>query len=337
MQNNWPWKTKITTEDYDSNIIWPKISIVTPSFNQGNFIEETILSILNQKYPNLEYIIIDGASSDNTLKIIEKYKSQLHYFISEKDNGQSDALVKGFSKATGQILNWINSDDILNEYALLNVANAFLNNKIDFMHSRNAIIDMQSNLIGYMPNYIDNLKLRYLYEMPHGQQSAFFSTEIYNKVSGINPNLSFSMDYELYVKMHMLNCVSMRFDFLCGSIRSHDNTKTNTLKDIMYIENGIIFSSVLENLGYYKESKFLKELGYNSYDLNIKSTIKIKKSEIKSMVAEFYKKILWNYYNCKSPVTKNLIVRIFKNKPSEIFNLNNLKVLKDSIFFNGIN
>ena len=72
-------------------------------------------------------------------------------------------------------------------------------------------------------------------------------------------------------------------------------------------------------------------------DLNIKSTIKIKKSEIKSMVAEFYKKILWNYYNCKSPVTKNLIVRIFMNKPSEIFNLNNLKVLKDSIFFNGIN
>lgn len=89
----------------------PKISIVTPSFNQGRYIEQTIQSVLDQGYPNLEYIIIDGGSTDNTVEIIKKYSSRIKYWVSEPDNGQTDAINKGFAKCTGDIFNWINSDD----------------------------------------------------------------------------------------------------------------------------------------------------------------------------------------------------------------------------------
>ncbi len=97
----------------------PKISIITPSYNQGKFIEETILSVINQQYSNLEFIIIDGGSTDNTVDIIEKYSTQITYWVSEKDEGQSDAINKGFLKATGEIINWLNSDDYLQEVVLL--------------------------------------------------------------------------------------------------------------------------------------------------------------------------------------------------------------------------
>jgi len=92
---------------------WPKISIVTPSYNQGQFIEETIRSILLQNYPNLEYIIIDGASTDNSVDIIKKYERWITYWVTEKDRGQAQAINKGIYRASGDIFNWINSDDLL--------------------------------------------------------------------------------------------------------------------------------------------------------------------------------------------------------------------------------
>ena len=90
----------------------PKISIVTPSFNQGQFIEETIRSVLDQDYPNLEYLVIDGGSTDQTIDIIRKYETQLSYWESEKDRGQVHAINKGLARATGDIFAYINSDDI---------------------------------------------------------------------------------------------------------------------------------------------------------------------------------------------------------------------------------
>ena len=96
----------------------PKISIVTPSYNQGQFLEDTILSVINQNYSNLEYIIIDGGSNDNSVEIVKKYENRLKYWISEKDFGQTHAINKGFKKSTGEMINWINSDDLLEPNAL---------------------------------------------------------------------------------------------------------------------------------------------------------------------------------------------------------------------------
>jgi len=101
---------------------WPRITVVTPSFNQGKFLEETIQSILNQNYPNLEYFIVDGGSTDNSVDIIKKYENKIDWWVSEPDKGQSDAINKALSKATGAFVSWLNSDDMLLPGALRRVA-----------------------------------------------------------------------------------------------------------------------------------------------------------------------------------------------------------------------
>jgi glycosyltransferase involved in cell wall biosynthesis len=105
---------------------YPKISIVTPSYNQGQYLEDTILSVLGQGYPNLEYLIYDAASTDNSVAIIKKHENKLSYWVSEKDNGQADAINKGFAKATGEILMWLNSDDILMPNILCFIAEQYI-------------------------------------------------------------------------------------------------------------------------------------------------------------------------------------------------------------------
>ncbi len=107
---------------------YPKISIVTPSFNQGKYIEQTIRSVIDQKYPNLEYIIMDGGSTDNTVDILKKYEEHLTYWVSEPDKGQTDAINKGFAKCTGEIFNWINSDDYYEPVTFHTLAQLFSTN-----------------------------------------------------------------------------------------------------------------------------------------------------------------------------------------------------------------
>lgn len=103
----------------------PRISIVTPSYNQGKFLEQTICSVLEQNYPNLEYIIIDGGSTDESVSIIKRYSKYLTYWVSEKDNGQAHAINKGLQYCTGEIFNWLNSDDFLEPGALAEIAGLF--------------------------------------------------------------------------------------------------------------------------------------------------------------------------------------------------------------------
>lgn len=103
---------------------WPRVTVVTPSFNQGEFVEETIRSVLLQGFPGLEYIVIDGGSTDNSVEIIRKYEPWLSYWVSEKDRGQAHAVNKGFQRSTGDLLGWLNSDDVLESDALSRIARA---------------------------------------------------------------------------------------------------------------------------------------------------------------------------------------------------------------------
>src|SRR5690606_28750520 len=103
----------------------PKISIITPSYNQSNFLEETILSVINQNYPNLEFFVIDGGSTDHSVEIIKQYENKIDFWVSEKDNGQSHAINKGFKRATGTIITWLNSDDVLTPGILHKIAEKF--------------------------------------------------------------------------------------------------------------------------------------------------------------------------------------------------------------------
>ena len=109
-KTGWPFTQSLITQSYDPAKTWPKISIVTPSFNQGKYIEETIRSVLLQNYPNLEYIIIDGGSTDETVSIIKKYEGRIKFWLSEKDKGQGNAINKGLKYCTGEIFNWIISE-----------------------------------------------------------------------------------------------------------------------------------------------------------------------------------------------------------------------------------
>ena len=123
----WPWtvETPELPPTRPDGSPWPRISIVTPSYNQGQFIEETIRSVLLQGYPDLEYTIIDGASTDESAEIIKRYEPWLAYWVSEKDHGQAHAINKGLAKSSGEIFQWINSDDVLLFNALLYIATAF--------------------------------------------------------------------------------------------------------------------------------------------------------------------------------------------------------------------
>lgn len=124
-KKGWPWTEEVDAGIYSTQKHWPKISIVTPSYNQGVFLEETIRSILLQNYPNLEYIVMDGGSNDESVEILKKYDKWITYWVSEKDKGQANAINKGIELCTGDIFNWINSDDYLAPMSLFYVVRTF--------------------------------------------------------------------------------------------------------------------------------------------------------------------------------------------------------------------
>jgi glycosyltransferase involved in cell wall biosynthesis len=127
---------------------YPKISIITPCFNQAEFIEESMLSVLDQKYPNLEYIIIDGGSTDGTVDIIRKYADQLHYWTSEKDGGLYHALQKGFDLTSGEIMGWLNSDDLLHRNCLFALGEIFsLFPDVQWLQGYPTLADEQGRLV----------------------------------------------------------------------------------------------------------------------------------------------------------------------------------------------
>lgn len=212
--SRWPWvapeKTRLPATMPDGSP-WPKISIVTPTYNQGHFIEETILSIIRQGYPNLEHILMDGQSTDHTMEVVEKYRDHFSVIVSEKDKGQSDAINKGFAHATGELLTWINSDDMLTPGALAAAAIAYKTSGADFINGV-AQVFREGRLVhqcitscpeGPMP-LVDMLDLEncWLTGQFWWQPDCFFTRELWEKAGGhVRVDWYYSMDYELWLRM----------------------------------------------------------------------------------------------------------------------------------------
>ena len=180
----------------------PKISIVTPSYNQVQFLERTIQSVIGQNYPNLEYIIIDGGSADGSVDIIKKYEKWLSCWVSEPDQGQADALNKGFSRSTGEILAWINSDDMYLPEVFWKIAEAFKKDPdAAIVYGDYIKVSAQDKCIALrrQPSFSYPICLyAYLTVM---QPASFFQRRAFFNVGGIDVSFHYTMDYDLIVRL----------------------------------------------------------------------------------------------------------------------------------------
>lgn len=210
----------------------PLISVVTPSYNQGAFIEQTIRSVLGQDYPNVEYIIIDGGSSDDTVDIINRYESRLAYWISEKDQGAADAIAKGFRKATGTILAYLNSDDLYLPGALDAVARAMNQPGVDVVYGNIFWIDSTGTIIGDRRQTPFNRR-GYLFGASDLMQPAtFWTREIYEKSGGIDPSFRFAFDTDLFFRFAIENARFRRVRRHLASFRIHPQSKSSNEFDL---------------------------------------------------------------------------------------------------------
>jgi len=205
----------------------PKITIVTPSFNQAHFIEETINSVLSQNYPNLEYIIIDGGSKDNTINIIKKYEKYLSYWISEPDKGQSDAINKGFHRSTGDILHWLNSDDLLVPGALQTIAEYFMNNPdIGCVIGDQEVIDEKGNTLMVRKVVPFHFRTALFTASLVPQPSAPFTREAWLKTGDLDITLQYQMDFEYYLRMAKKGVKFGIIPKTLSKFRIHSDSKT---------------------------------------------------------------------------------------------------------------
>ncbi|HEY8751075.1 MAG TPA: glycosyltransferase family 2 protein [Tepidisphaeraceae bacterium] len=206
----------------------PRISIVTPSYNQAPYIGWTVRSVLLQRYSNLEYIVMDGGSTDGTQEVLEPYRERFAHYLSEKDNGQSDAVARGFERSTGEIMAYLNSDDMLAPGALQYVADFFRHNpKVDAIYSHRCTVDEHNKAISYwiLPRHSNYLMKRWDL-IP--QETCFWRRRLFEKCGNIDPQFRFALDYDLFLR-YMNGGRFARVNRFLGAFRYHSTAKTATL------------------------------------------------------------------------------------------------------------
>lgn len=205
----------------------PRISVVTPSFNQAQFIEKTIDSVLGQNYPNLEYIVIDGGSNDGSVEIIRRYAKHLAYWISEKDAGAADAIRKGFERTTGTILAYLNSDDVYLPGALHAIADFMKDPSVDVAYGNLYWIDADGEILGQQ-RQTPFSNLGYLYGGATLQQPAtFWKRELYLKCGGITPSFRFAFDTDLFFRFAVNGARFRHLNQFLASFRIHSLSKSS--------------------------------------------------------------------------------------------------------------
>lgn len=210
----------------------PRISIVTPSYNQARFLERTILSVLNQGYPNTEYIIIDGGSTDGSVEIIKKYEKYLAYWVSEKDHGQADAVNKGFLKSTGEILTWQNSDDLFLPNAFFSAVEAFKRYPQSSLVFGNVkMVDEEDQECGEL-RFVPFRRWALMHgRMMMGNQAAFWRRELFFDAGLLDASLNFVMDYEFFLRASFCGKFKFIREFQ-GALRLQGESKTSTIPQV---------------------------------------------------------------------------------------------------------
>lgn len=220
---------------------WPRVTIVTPSYNQGAFLEETIRSVLLQGYPNLEYVVMDGASTDGSVDIIRRYAPWLAHWISERDAGQSDALNRGFARATGQILNWINSDDFLLPGALYEVvAAAQRYPEAGGWFGACQAVDQAGRLFNVRrPQRVDVEGLADKEANWVLQPACFFSRAAWAACGPLDTFLQLTFDFDFWLRVAR-HFVIVPLQQELAAARSHGQAKTRVKRDLMWVEISLV-------------------------------------------------------------------------------------------------
>lgn len=229
----------------------PLVSIITPSFNQAEFLEQTIQSVLTQDYSNIEYIIIDGGSTDGSVDVIKKYADKIKVWVSEPDKGQTEAINKGFAKAKGEILAWINSDDIYNPNAVSEAVEYLIENpNIAMVYADCNFIDENGNVIGKFNAKQTNYKLLRQGSVHIPQQTMFFRAKYWTP---LDPSFYFAMDYDLWTHIAKQAEIKYLQGHVWASFRIHTSSKTNVndmrgwdeMLRVHYRDGGSFFSVIV--------------------------------------------------------------------------------------------
>jgi glycosyltransferase involved in cell wall biosynthesis len=245
-KTGWPWTQQSEPQpaSMPNGSEYPRISIVTPSYNQGQYLEETIRSVLLQGYPNLEYIIIDGGSTDNSVEIIKKYEPFISYWVSEPDEGQSDALNKGFRRATGQLVGWQNSDDYYGCNAFAKAAQLAISApQYDVLYGITSYVSEDSSFIrNYPVTDFDIYDMMPYLNMCN--QSMFFRKRIFEEENFIDESYNHAMDTEYLIRLALKGYQFKFFPEISGYYRIHSHSKMNNLSEVCVMDSLRIYRMV---------------------------------------------------------------------------------------------
>lgn len=270
----------------------PKISIITPSFNQGQYLEQTIQSVLDQAYPNLEYIIVDGGSTDNSVEIIQKYEKYLSYWVSEKDSGQSEAINKGLRLATGEIVNWINSDDYYEPNTLQIIAEGFKDPKISVVCGKSRLFKNNGDTAYYSQGtdvYIDNLA-KTIGWARMDQPETFFRKSAIDKMGLLDTRLHYLMDRDWWLKylfLFGLEGIKIIPDTLVN-FRLHATSKTVSQLPKFQVEHDSFYYSLALASGFDNYARQISSLFEVNKDFEIEQRYDYDKALIEKALQYYF-------------------------------------------------
>ena len=242
--------------------------LITPSYNQGQFIEETICSVLDQGYPNLEYIIMDGGSKDNTLEIIKKYEQHLSYWVSEKDKGQSDAINKGLARASGEIVNWLNSDDYYMPGTLHHVAEVLSSERFTAYCGNSRIFGKGEERKSSGSDIYTGNKAKTIGWARIDQPETFFRQEAVKAMGPLNQTLHYTMDKDWWIRYLCVFGIEgiYKDDRTLVNFRLHDDSKTVSLAEHFQTETTNLYYTYALKAGNKKYASLL-EVVFNAKEI----------------------------------------------------------------------